>query len=213
VAGLDLGKMSDFSALALLEWEVPPRPGPLWRADYAVTTLRRWPLGTPYLDIVGQLVKFFDTLPPASWPLLVLDATGVGEAVTEAAVRLMREAKVRGGWAAVTITGGNVITPRGGARWNVSKRQLVSHLQVPMGSRRLHVSPELPDARVLLRELETFQVKISDSGNEQFSSWRERDHDDLVLAVALAVWAAEQGLAYQKLRQPNPSPRLTTVRR
>jgi hypothetical protein len=133
--------------------------------------------------------------------------------VTEAAVRQMRAEKVRGGWAAVTITAGNVITPRGGARWNVSKRQLVSYLQVVLGSRRLHVSPELAEARVLLRELETFQVKISDSGNEQFESWRERDHDDLVLAVALAVWAAEQGLAYQKLRQATPSPRLAAVRR
>jgi hypothetical protein len=25
-----------------------------------------------------------------------------------------------------------------------------------------------------------------------FESWRERDHDDLVLAVALAAWLAEQ---------------------
>jgi hypothetical protein len=57
------------------------------------------------------------------------------------------------------------------------------------------------------------QPKISDSGNEQFESWRERDHDDLVLAVALAVWAAEQGLAYQGLRRATPPPRLAAVRR
>jgi hypothetical protein len=213
VAGLDLGKLSDFSALAFLEWTLPPRPGPLWRADYAVTTLKRWPLGTAYLDIVGQLVRFFETLPPLSWPLLVLDATGVGGAVVEAAVRQMRDERSRGGWAAVTITAGDVITPRGGARWNVSKRQLVSHLQVVLGGRRLHVSPQLPEARVLLRELETFQVKISASGNEQFESWRERDHDDLVLAAALAVWAAEGGLAYQKLSRAAPPPRLAAVRR
>jgi hypothetical protein len=26
------------------------------------------------------------------------------------------------------------------------------------------------------------------AGNETFESWRERDHDDLVLSVALACW-------------------------
>jgi hypothetical protein len=114
----------------------------LWRADYAVTTLKRWPLGTAYLDIVGQLVRFFETLPPEGWPLLVMDATGVGEAVVEAAVRAMKGERSRGGWAAVTIT-----------------------------------------------------------------------DDDLVLAAALAVWAAERGLAYQKLPRAAPPPRLAAVRR
>jgi hypothetical protein len=34
-------------------------------------------------------------------------------------------------------------------------------------------------------------VKVSAAGNEAFTGWRERDHDDLVLAVALACWLAE----------------------
>jgi len=42
----------------------------------------------------------------------------------------------------------------------------------------------------LARELETFQVKLTEAGNETFESWRERDHDDLVLAVALVCWGA-----------------------
>jgi hypothetical protein len=170
VVGLDLGKLSDFTALVLLEWDWPWRPGRLWRADYRITTLKRWQLGTPYLDIVDQVTRFIGTLPERAWPLLVLDSTGVGEAVTEAAVRQMREAKTRGGYVAITITGGNVVTPRENARFNVSKKQLVSHLQVVMGSRRLHVSQELEEARTLLRELEKFQVKITDAGNEWKSS-------------------------------------------
>jgi hypothetical protein len=210
IVGLDLGKLSDFSALALLEWTVPPAREKNWHADYAISTLKRWPLGTPYLDIISQVVRFLDgeTFKQAqAHPLLVLDATGVGEAVVEAAVKQMIEARVKGGWCAVTITGGNTITPRGGCRWSVSKKQLVSHLQVVMGSRRLHVAPQLPEARTLIRELETFQVKITDAGNESFESWRERDHDDLVLAVALAVWAAEHGLLYGLLYKPAPQKR------
>ena len=47
---------------------------------------------------------------------------------------------------------------------------------------------------VLMKELQTFRVKIRTSANETFESWRERDHDDMVLAVALAVWMGEHGL-------------------
>jgi hypothetical protein len=79
-------------------------------------------------------------------------------------------------------------------------------LQVLLGNRRLHVAPTLPEAKVLLRELGTFTVKVTDSLNETFESWRERDHDDLVLAVALACWAAEN------LRKP-PAPPPQQLRR
>jgi hypothetical protein len=44
-----------------------------------------------------------------------------------------------------------------------------------------------------LREFDSFTVKINaETANESFESWRERDHDDLVLAVALAAWGAER---------------------
>lgn len=202
VMGLDLGKLSDFTALALLEWELPPKNKRVrtWRADYRNTTLKRWRLGTPYLDIIDQVMKFTAALPErCKNPLLVVDATGVGEAVVEAAVRQFREAKMRGSYVAVTITGGNAVTNNGNARWSVAKKQLASHMQVVMGSRRLHVAAQLPERPTLLRELETFTVKITAAGNESFESWRERDHDDLVLAVALAVWAAERGIAYRNI--------------
>ena len=32
------------------------------------------------------------------------------------------------------------------------------------------------------------RVKVTLAGNETFEAWRERDHDDLVLAVALALY-------------------------
>jgi hypothetical protein len=51
----------------------------------------------------------------------------------------------------------------------------------------------LPEAAVLVRELATFSAKLSRAGSETYEAWREQDHDDLVLAVALAAWAAESG--------------------
>jgi hypothetical protein len=34
--------------------------------------------------------------------------------------------------------------------------------------------------------------KVTASGNEAFAAWRERDRDDLVLALAMACWLAEE---------------------
>ena len=39
-----------------------------------------------------------------------------------------------------------------------------------------------------------FRVKVTAARHEVFQSWREGQHDDLVLAVALAAWLGEQAL-------------------
>ena len=45
---------------------------------------------------------------------------------------------------------------------------------------------------MLGRELLQFRVKVKlATGNETFESWREREHDDLVLSVALQVVAPD----------------------
>jgi hypothetical protein len=43
-----------------------------------------------------------------------------------------------------------------------------------------------------VQELLAFRVKVTASANETFEAWRERDHDDLVLAVATAAWVGER---------------------
>jgi hypothetical protein len=55
-------------------------------------------------------------------------------------------------------------------------------------------SRPLPEGATLVRELTTFQVKITPATNEVFAAWREGQHDDLGLAVAIAVWQAEHFL-------------------
>jgi hypothetical protein len=45
---------------------------------------------------------------------------------------------------------------------------------------------------VLVKELKAFKVTVTTAGHETFEAWRERDHDDLVLAVALAVWLSDR---------------------
>jgi hypothetical protein len=188
VLGVDLGQQSDPTALALVRWTHCPTLKNLYR----VPTLKRFALGTPYLKIVESLVKFYG-LPELrdSPPILVVDATGVGSPVCEMVRQAMGEAKARGGMVEVTITAGSAVTHTGSGRWNVAKKQLASTLQVLLGQRRLEIAGDQPEAATLARELGTFEVKITEAGHESFEAWRERDHDDLVLAVALACWAAE----------------------
>jgi hypothetical protein len=99
----------------------------------------------------------------------------------------------------VTITCGSAVTEVEPMKWRVAKKELVSILRRLLGTERLNVEPTLPDALVLKCELDNFKVKITEAKNETYESWRERDHDDLVLAVALACWKAEQEIDWSKV--------------
>jgi hypothetical protein len=95
----------------------------------------------------------------------------------------------------ILITGGHKATWEAGV-WHVPKKELASVLQVLLQLGRLKIAKELPEAQALVRELENFKVKITIAANETFGGWREGDHDDLVLAVALACWLGENTPRY-----------------
>lgn len=78
----------------------------------------------------------------------------------------------------------DISTPAG---WSVPKSELVSKLQALLHSGQLKIAASLPDAAVLARELQDFRVRFTEAGNATFSA-REGQHDDLVLALALAVF-------------------------
>lgn len=60
---------------------------------------------------------------------------------------------------------------------------------------RLEASSESQSTETLIRELQNFQVKINvDTAHDSYGAWREGTNDDLVLAVALALWIAENGV-------------------
>ena len=188
--GLDLGQMADYSALAVVERAAHLEDGRL-AYRYAVRHLHRWPLRTAYPDIADDVVRLYARRPLAGSTLLV-DRTGVGAPVCDMILRAEPEAWV----IPVTITGGAQAGWAGGCR-TVPKRDLAGALQALLGQRRLDVSPSLPLAQVLAREMQTFTVKINiATGNESFEAWRDRDHDDLVLAVATACWYGERTIGW-----------------
>ena len=112
----------------------------------------------------------------------MIDRTGVGRAVYDMFIRSGISATITG----VSITAGS----RPGAG-TVPKVDLVAAVQATLGTHRLKIAPGLAEAQTLAKELESFRAKITPDRNETFSSWREKDHDDLVLALALAVHAGE----------------------
>jgi hypothetical protein len=184
--GLDLGQTQDFTALAVLERrQAEAGPSGFPSPDYALRHLQRFPLGTPYTEIVPTIARLVATEPLRDSPLVV-DQTGVGRAVVDMLYQAVS-------WVVpVTITGGHAVTQAEDRSWHVPKKELVTCLQVVMQARRLQIARRLPDAALLVRELQNFQVKITAAAHEVFGAWREGKHDDLVLAVALACWWGER---------------------
>jgi hypothetical protein len=206
LTGLDLGQARDYSALAIIErivsedgedpamgcvTTVRPFANPKAQKTerrYAVRHLERFELGTSYLAICTRVVELFAE-PPVKNGTLIVDQTGVGRPVVDMLRRARPKATIR----PITITSGKAVVPDE-AGYHVPKKDLVGAMQVVFQSRRIQVARSLPNAGVLVKELESFRAKITISMNETFEAWRERDHDDLVLAVAMAVWVGEHGL-------------------
>jgi len=136
---------------------------------------------------------------------LVVDATGVGLPVVDLFKRL--DLGHRSGLIGVTVTGGfeSREAERRRARdgwyrqWHVPKRELVGVMQSLIQSERLKVSAKLAEGDALLRELQTFRIRVTEAANETYGAWREGDHDDTVLAVAFACWAGER-VTTQRMR-------------
>jgi hypothetical protein len=184
--GLDLGQTTDFTALAVLERPTAARGGDA--VVYSLRHLQRYPLGTPYTAIVPAVAQLVAAPPLAGRVGLVVDQTGVGRAVVD---MLRRSAQCH--VVPVTITGGQSVTEAEDGSRHVPKKELVTALQLLLQGHRLHIARSLLEAGTLVRELENFRVKITLAAHETFGAWREGQHDDLVLAAALAGWWAERG--------------------
>jgi hypothetical protein len=191
--GLDLGQVKDFTGLVIVKTTpgshiVEGKP-PTDRHD--VVHLHRFSLGTPYPAVVAavsELVKKPELLPtPTARPVLAVDATGVGAAVVD----LLWEERMTATMYPVKITGGHEHRWEGATAF-VPKLELVGVVQAGLQTGRLRVVPGLALAEALKAELLGFQVKISAAANEQFGAWREGVHDDLVLAIAVALWVDER---------------------
>lgn len=183
ILGLDFGQMQDYTAISIVE-----RIGKNKKdAIYHLRHLERFQLGTSYPDVVSRVKELMSNEPLINNTYLIVDATGVGVAVID----ILHYARLNP--VPVTITNGETVT-RNGQYWRVPKRELVSQLQVLLQTQKFKMAESLPEASILVQELLSFRVKITDRANDIYGPWREGIHDDMVLAVALAVWWGQRTL-------------------
>jgi hypothetical protein len=158
----------------------PPHPA------LSIRHLERFELGTRYTKVTERVQELLDSPPLQGKKITALvDATGVGRAVVDS----FFHAGLRP--APVTIHGGASVG-RDHNGFRVPKRDLVSAIQVLLQSGRLKIAQGLPLAETLKKELLNFKVKIDPAtAHDSYSHWREGDHDDLVLATAMACWARQ----------------------
>ncbi len=178
--GLDLGQKHDNTAIAIIE-----RTG----SYLFVRFLERVPLGTPYPLVVERVAQIVSRFRQCS---LIVDATGVGEPVVDS----LRRAQLGCTITSVTITGGRKES-RTGASYCVPKQDLIAGLQLALERDELRVARGLPEAGALVREMLSVRIK-SGFGKTRIGADGYGEHDDLVIALALACWRAR--------RRQNPLP-------
>lgn len=180
LVGLDLGQVSDYTALAVIE-AVGDLGGN--STSYHCRYLRRFPLGTPYPDVVREVQELMSRPPLRDRATLVVDGTGVGRPIVDS----FRAANLE--FVAITITGGNAVT-QVGDELHVPKRDVAGALQFLFQNDKLKIVDGISEVDTLIKELMSFRVTISASGHDRYSSGSTAVHDDLVLALALAAYYA-----------------------
>jgi hypothetical protein len=150
-----------------------------------VADIKRYPLRTSYQDVVNEVATLLRG-PLAHLDVAILmDKGNAGTAVEEMFVHVGVSV------IPVLIHGGYRMTYESASgTYHVPKRDLVGAAQVALENKRLEISGALPHAGVLVEELKNFRGTVSEAGHDRYEA-REREHDDLVLALSMAVWFRE----------------------
>jgi len=194
VMGLDLGQKRDHSALVIVEQLVRSVvPAPTVDELYHVVHVQRWSLGTPYESVVDEVCELAQRPELSNGrPLLLFDRTGLGGVVAEDLWNRYTRGDLPLGYPAIgiTLTAGfsNRGAWRGTADSTAHKGDVIARMASLLNTGRLVLPPGLPAGDLLEKELRTFQIKQRASGYIYTEAAHEKDHDDLVIALALAVW-------------------------
>lgn len=204
--GVDLGQAHDFSAFAAVErMAVPteegmpggiPERGGRVAAQYNVVGLDRM-RGASYVEVCDRIAELYNhpdlsTLPsarpsgrrpnwPAAPPLVAVDYTGVGRPVAD----LLSTYNIPHKKVTITEQGEPATTKIG---LSVSRFDLIMHLSAAFSNGWIWISDELELRGVLTNELANLKPRVTPTGRESIGHWRESEHDDLVFALALALW-------------------------
>jgi hypothetical protein len=201
IMGVDLGQSQDPTALIVMKHTRAPLE--TWTANEKARTMKqdieehfdvvhaeRLALGTPYPDVVQYVRDVLNRPPLRDRCHLVIDESGVGRAVGD----MFEDAGLRA--VRVAITGGVDAVNQDGLRWSVAKSLLISGVDAKLHSGELRFAAELGEAHALAEELKDFRRHLTSAGRATYQA-RTGKHDDLVLAVAIALWWAVERRRHQ----------------
>ena len=194
--GIDVGKRQDHTAIVALECHLtqsrdrdPYTGNHIVTAQLLVRYAESLPLGADHLDLPARLRAVIASLPgPYKQVQAIIDATGESTLI-EVLRRDKSLSKVP--LTPVAITGGHQATHLSGGYEGIPRPDLLTRLRTAFGSHKLTLPADTPG----LAELETELIAFRSDGHQP-------EHDDLVFALALAVW-----LAFQRQKDhffPNP---------
>jgi hypothetical protein len=175
-AGLDIGKLSDPTALVLYSVD---------RGRRTMREARRLPLGTRYDDTADRLAHWaLATARAASSLAIFMDVNGVGEGVWE---RLSR--RLSGGQVLLipVLTTGGAEGPhrqpaergkRADPRIHVAKNWLVEAFEAALNTRRIRAAAGCPDLAEIQRQLNNFRATWTEGRHVGYEA-KAGEHDDL----------------------------------
>ena len=199
ILGLDPAQLHDWSALAAIrmDWDQEKR-----RYIYQLVAMER-KQQVPYDEIVDWATAGLRTQVfqgnrfDLGNPELVLDATGVGIAIKDMFQKKGVPVK------AISITVGNG-WELVGSTWHLGKARLIGTFLGVLDAGRLQVNPDLPIWPQLERELVSYRAEISTQGHAKFEA-APGEHDDLLFALALAIFWAERTYGHAAKVGPKPA--------
>jgi hypothetical protein len=161
--------------------------------EWVVRRIERAPLGTPYTKIVERIAALTEHPKLRGNCRLVVDATGLGAPVVD----MLRAARLGCETMPVVMTSGTE-EHFDGRVWRVPKIDLLARVQMLLEQDRLRVAKAAKERAGLVKELLDVRAKQMGRGHMRVGADGNGQHDDLVMAVALACWmdgAADQGKA------------------
>jgi len=197
---VDLGQSQDYTAISVCRFTRTPLDSHTVNHQTRNTTqnlddkfdivhLERLALGTPYPNVVAYVKELLQRRPLDQGCSLVIDDGGVGRAVGDlfeaAGLRLER----------VVITAGFDVT-REKQRWHVPKTELIAALDAGLHTGELRFAEDLLASEALRAELIDFRRSVTAAGRATYAA-RVGRHDDLILAVSLAMWWSRERLKHR----------------
>jgi hypothetical protein len=202
---IDLGQVQNHIALAIVGYdpgEIDHRQRAVGNEHYTIEWLEHYPKGTRYGSLIDSTKRHLQHPKLEGRTKLLLDRGEVGKAVIEQFEDAGMDPY------GIQITGG--LEPRRINRgWTVPKKDLVYALVAAYSQGRITIytappgSPAADAADKLDKELSSFVMKAKkNSAGVGFEAELSSDQDDIVMAVAMAVWyLREHGQRFEHIAE------------